>query len=117
MGNSQVYPVYNNTPGPQTGSGKRNTDSSSRGNIVFSKLLVNRLAFKIIDVIVSDRYFGLWDTNGILHPTPGSTQFNWSQRGLFMTCFYREPRTRGFADILVKCTSQESFERIEGVLA
>ncbi len=97
---------------------KRNTEIEiSRGNIVFSKLLVNRLVFKIIDAIVSDRYFGLWDTRGILHPKPNATQWNWSRRGLYLTCFYREPRNRGLADILVKCTSQESFERIEGVLA
>jgi hypothetical protein len=92
-----------------------NTDSLSRGNIVFSKLLVNRLAYKYIDAITNDRYFGLYDTKGILHPTCNSTQFNWSQRGLSITCYYREPKTRGFADILVKCTSQESVQRIQGM--
>lgn len=75
---------------------------------VFSVMLHDHDAFRLITDIERRIGFGLHDTIGTLEPCSGATQWNWQHKGLYVTCFYKEPRWRGIADILIISTTPES---------
>jgi len=67
----------------------------------------------LLNEVFKDRYFGCWDTNGILHPNKTSTQYNWSRQGLFLNVQYTR---RGIADFLAVVIGDESYERFLRIL-
>lgn len=85
---------------------ERNFDSSNDG--VYSVMLREHYAYDLIKGIENDNGFGPVDSRGTLEPCPGATQWNWKQKGLFVTCFYKSPRWRGMADILIISTTSEA---------
>jgi len=91
----------------------------ARGNDSFYFVsLGERQAYRIIGAIVNDRFFGLWDVCGVLHPAgPDSTQWNWNERGLWLTVFYREPAHSGIARVYAVVKGLDTLRRFFRTIA
>lgn len=68
-------------------------------------------AYRVISALANDKFFGMWDTRGVLHPTLDSTQWNWSRRGLWLTCFYKQPSSEGIARVYAMIRGQDTLRR------
>lgn len=100
-------PAWNRT------AGKSNTEIEvSRGNIQF--LGLPSIDTRLLNEVFKDRFFGVWDTDGILHPNKSCTQYNWRRQGLFLNVQYIR---KGVADILAVITKDESYERFLRIIS
>lgn len=91
-------------------------EAHDRKEGVFSVMLYDHDAFGFITNIARRIGFGLHDTRGTLEPCPGATQWNWKDRGLFVTCFYKNPRWKGIADILIISSTPEATRLVQSLI-
>ena len=115
MSTAQVRPADRKTPARDLTAGKSNTEIEvSRGNTRISRYLLNQDMPYLIDRVTW--LLGPYDLSGELHPGNNVTEFNWSEKGLHLTAFYRGDLS-GRANVLAVCTDSETWRRFQGVLS
>ena len=112
MSTAQVRPANKKAPARDLAAGKSNTEIEvSRGNIRIFAL--PSVGTRLLDEVSRNRFFGFWDTDGVLHPNRHCTQYNWKDQGLFLNVQYL---SMGIADVLAVIIKDESYERFLRIL-